>query len=89
MFAKTNMDCMEFNADPRTNLHGVMYGMHLNGVIQHLTDRYHTYSAYDHHTMSYLMVSWSQSGPKDSGSISFDKNLKTRVIHFSMDHDLE
>lgn len=89
MFTKTNMDSMGLNADPRWYLHGVMYGMHLNVVLQRLTDRYYTYHAYDYYTMSYLMVFWSRSGPKASGSISFDKDLKTIAIHFSTGHGLE
>lgn len=67
----------------------IMYGMQMDRVRQCLTDEYHIYHAYDHQTMSYLMIFWSRSGPKISGVISFDKDLKVKSMHSSMGHDLE
>ena len=89
MFFKINVKGMELKTIQRLVHQHAIYGMQIDKVRQCLTDRYHIYHAYDHRTISYLMIFWSKSGPKVSGCISFDKDLKARAIHFSMGHSLE
>ena len=89
MFFKINVKGMELKTIQRLVHQHAIYGMQIDKVRQRLTDRYHIYHAYDHRTISYLMIFWSKSGPKVSGCISFDKDLKARAIHFSMGHSLE
>lgn len=80
---------MDFKTVQRLDPQDSIYGMQMDKARQRLSDRYHTYHAYDYHTMSYLMIFWSKSGPKVSGSILFDHDLKTKTIHFSMGHNLK
>lgn len=89
MFLKINMRGMDFKTVQRLDSQDSIYGMQMDKVRQHLADRYHTYHAYDYHTMLYLMIFWSKSGPKVSGSVSFEHDLKARDIRFSMGHNLE
>ena len=89
MLSKTNMRGMDLKTVQRPLSQDAIYGMQMDEVVKHLADRYHIYHAYDHRTMSYLMIFWSKSGPKVSGSISFDHGLKAKAVHFSIGHDLE
>ena len=89
MFSKTNVRSIDLKMVQGLDNQNVIYGMQMEKVKQHLADRYYTYYAYDHRTMSYLMVVWSKYGAKASGCISFDKNLKARTIHLSIGHSLE
>lgn len=89
MLLKTNMRGMDIKTVQRPLPQDTLYGMQMDEVRQYLADRYHTYHAYDHHTISYLMIFWSKSGPKSSGCISFDHSLKARTVHFSIGHNLE
>lgn len=89
MFFKTNMRGIDLKTVQISVSQNTLCGMQMDEVRQHLVDRYHTYHAYDYHTMSYLMIFWSKSGQKVSGSVSFDHNLKAKTIHFSMGHNLE
>lgn len=89
MFSKTNVRGMDIKTVQRPLSQDAIYGMQMDEVRQYLADRYHIYYAYDHRTMSYLMIFWSKSGPKVSGRISFDHGLKARAVHFSIGHNLE
>lgn len=89
MFSKTNVRGMDIKTVQRPLSQDYIYGMQMDEVRQYLADRYHIYHAYDHRTMSYLMIFWSKSGPKASGRISFDHVLKARAVHFSIGHNLE